>query len=1006
MDRQRAAAEPAFRVLGAVAVAGAEDAMNSPRLRRLLAGLLIHAGSVVAVDRLAEIVWGDDPPVHVGNALQGLVSRLRATLRAAGIATVADPRLLTRSPGYLLAVDDDELDARRFEQLTGAARAAAPDAAIGLFTEALGLWRGSAYVEFADAPFARAEAARLEELRATARGDHAHALMVLGRHEEAISCLETLTVEHPLSERPHSLLMLALHRAGRTPDALAVFRRMRARLDDELGIEPGAELTDLHTRLLRRDPELDPRHTQAPRDTWTAPPRPQPPSTSHGGNLPQALTRVIGREDAVVQVCDRLRSSRLVTLTGPGGVGKTTLGMAVARTLAATYRDGAWLFELASITRDGDVAHLMTTTLDLPQQDSGSALDRLIDALEAMQALVVIDNCEHVIDGAAAVVAAVVRRCADITVLSTSRQPLGVAGEQLWPVPPLALEPAEADRGDGAVPAVRLFAERASAVAPAFAVTDDNAADVAELCRRLDGLPLAIELAAMRMPAMTAAEVIERLPLRLQFLRSTNRLTEERHQTLRAVIDWSYDALDRVEQRCFEAVSVFSGSFTATAAEEVTGRVGLDAAHTVDLLGSLVDKSLLSARPARPATRYALLETLRDYGLQRLEERDALQPARAAHAAHWLAFTEQMATRLCTRDQNQAVDAITREIAELRSAHAWALQHDLDLALRFMPALIGYAELRMSAELSTWAERTIAAAQRRGVETPDVATAHALVAAGARVAGDLAAARRHIDQALRHDARDAAFAHHHALYLLSDVSLFEGRLADVHAFGRRRRSLPEAPGGRWVTMQSLLNEALAHAYGGDVDAALAMADAMRATVGPDDPPDVAAYAPFVAGEALMDRDPVRASALMEESLALAREGRDRLMVGVAMVSAASLRLRLDEPGPALALFREAVTHWRQLGIRTMLWTTLRNVVALLSTLDATADAAVLLGVVRTRATAAPIYGADQDRLDTLEQVLRARLGAGPYARAAARGAGMSDDEALRFVASALAGVSA
>jgi hypothetical protein len=287
-----------------------------------------------------------------------------------------------------------------------------------------------------------------------------------------------------------------------------------------------------------------------------------------------------------------------------------------------------------------------------------------------------------------------------------------------------------------------------------------------------------------------------------------------------------------------------------------------------------------------------------------------------------------------------------------------------------------------------------------------VATAHSLAAAGARVAGDLTAARRHIDRALEYDSHEAAFAHHHALSLLSDVSLFEGRLADVHAIGRRRRSLTQVPGWRWVTMQSVVNEALAHAYGGDIEAALTVADTMRAEAGPDVPPDLAAWATYAAGEALMDRDPVRASELMEEALALARKGRDRLVVGVAMVGAASLRLRLDQPGPALALFREVIAHWRQLGIRTMLWTTLRNVVALLSTLDATTDAAVLLGVIRTRATAAPIYGADQDWLETLEQVLRARLGAGPFARATARGSGMSDDEALRFVARALDDVSA
>jgi predicted ATPase/DNA-binding SARP family transcriptional activator len=1000
-------AEPWLRVLGTVSVGATGDVAISPRLRRLLACLLVDAGSVVPVDRLADILWGDAPPLNIENAVQSLVSRLRTTLRVAGAGDATEV-VLTRSPGYVLSTPTDAVDAGRFARLAQAARDAPPEHAVALLDHALELWRGPAYAEFASEPFARAEAARLEELHATARSDRAEALITLGRHDDAVTALEALTTAHPLHERPHALLMRALHHSGRTPDALAVFRRLRATLDEELGIEPSPDLQRLHTQLLRRDVALDlpaavvPATPPAARGVAGRTPRRSRAPAVPAGNLPAALTGLIGRDEALTAIVDLLAASRIVTLTGPGGVGKTSLALAVARQVATTLRDGGWVFELASIRRADEVVDLLTTTLDIPQQEAASPLERLITVLRPMQALLLLDNCEHLLEDTATLVTAVVQACPDITVLATSREPLRIIGEHVWPVPALAVDAGERTSGAGTSPAARLFAERARAAAPAFTVTPDNAAAIDDLCRRLDGLPLAIELAAMRMPAMTVAEMVERLPARLLLLRSNSRLVQERHRTLRAVVDWSYDTLDDDEQRLFETVAVFAGSFTAAAAEQVAQHAGLDPAATFDVLARLVDKSLIIARTGAPATRYRLLETLRDYGLRRLEERGALAQARAAHAIHWVRFTEQMSARVFTHDQNEAVDAIARELAELRSAHAWALDHDVDLALRMMPALIGYALLRMPAELTAWAQRTLAVAERHGLRTPEVAATHVLIAAGARVSGSLPAAHQHIEAALRYTVEAAPFAHLHALSLLSDVSLFEGRLADVHEIEQRSRDLPASADQRWATSQFRLNHALAHAYAGDTEAALAVADAMRAAVHDDDAPVFAAYPSYAAGEALMERDPARASEAIEHALSLTRDGRDRLALGVTLVSAASLRLRLDDPAGALELFREVVAHWRQQGLRMLLWTTLRNVVALLSSMDATVDAAVLLGVVTSRDSAAPLYGADRERLDTVATVLRTRLGEHDFTRHRDSGARMTDDEAMRFVAGALA----
>ncbi|HLZ38190.1 MAG TPA: BTAD domain-containing putative transcriptional regulator, partial [Mycobacteriales bacterium] len=395
------------------------EALRSTRLRRLLAVLLVHAGSVVSVDRIADVIWGDSPPANPEAAVHNLVSRLRAALRTAGASADDSPdpvALLTRAPGYVLQATGDAVDAACFEDLAARARACAvdrPERAVELFDAALGLWRGVAYAEFADEDFARAEASRLEELRVSAVEDRVQATLDLGRCTEAIARLEALVAAHPLRERPHAQLILALYRAGRQADALAVYRDYRERLDEELGLEPSAALQRLQADVLRQDAALDPGPAPgAAPPTGSPTPSATPPLAGSSpavppvgnlpavgdppavGNLPAVLPDLVGRDETLAAVSESLGEARVVTLVGAGGVGKTSVALhAAAR--APRCADGVWLCELAGVAEPEAVADALASVLGVQQRQGLTVVERLVEYLRPKHLLLVLDNCEH-----------------------------------------------------------------------------------------------------------------------------------------------------------------------------------------------------------------------------------------------------------------------------------------------------------------------------------------------------------------------------------------------------------------------------------------------------------------------------------------------------------------------------------------------------------------------------------------------------------------------------------
>jgi predicted ATPase/DNA-binding SARP family transcriptional activator len=666
-----------FGVLGPLA-AWADDGrpvpVGEPKVRALLAVLLLADGRPVPADRLVEALWAGAPPGDPVNTVQTKVSQLRRAL--GGPATV-----LRRPGGYLLPLGPDDLDAHRFRELVRRARGAGPVDRAALLDEALGLWRGPVLADLGDPPFAVAAAARLTEERLTAVEDRADARLATGSGADLVGELAALAVEHPSRERLHGLLMRALHRAGRQREALEVHAALRARLVAEAGLEPGPELARLQAAILARDPALD-----AP----PAPPAPPAPRLA----APAPLGPLFGRAEAVRDARARLAAGRLVTLTGPGGVGKTRLALAVAADLPGEVA----VVELAGVDRAGPgrgrVAAAVAAALGV--HDGPADLDaRLGAALRDRELVLVLDNCEQVVDEVAALVQRLVGAAPRLRVLTTSREPIGVPGEVLCEVPPLDVPAPGAERPADS-PAVALFAARAAAAAPGFVLDAGTAPVVAELCRRLDGLPLALELAAGRVRALGVRGVLDRLDDRFRLLAGGPRGLPERQRTLRAVIDWSWRLLDAEERAVLRRLAVHPEGADLAAAEAVCADGSLPADRVLDVLARLVDRSLVVSRVDGPAPRFRLLESVAAYGLERLAEAGEADAVRARHAGHFTALAERTAPRLHGRDQRAALELLDRESANLRAAveHLGRPGAPAAPALRLVAALTWYRFLR------------------------------------------------------------------------------------------------------------------------------------------------------------------------------------------------------------------------------------------------------------------------------------------------------------------------
>ena len=661
-----------FGILGPLQVVGddgRELALGGRMPRTVLALLLLRANEVVSSDQLVEELWAGSPPASGAKGLHVHVSRLRRAL-AAGRSDPDGDQLVTTAGGYLLRVGPEELDVQRCERLIGEGRslltAGRPDQALAALSGAVELWRGDVLADFRYDAFAQAEIARLGELRAAVLEERIAVQMLLGGEAQVLGELERLVRDHPYRERLRGQLMLALYRTGRQADALAAYRAARSALVDELGIEPSVELRQLHEAILAQDGALlqtDPGRPAAPAAATT---NGRAPGHVH---LPVPATPLIGRERELAELMTLADSRRLITLTGTGGTGKTRLGVAFAAGLADRYPDGVWWVPLAMVGEarlvPAAIAAVLGDIADLPMYLRGRAL------------LLVLDNFEQVIEAARAV-AELLSGAPGCGVIVTSRERLGVAAEQEYPVAPLSPHAA-----------VELFTARARQVQPSY----EPGAEIDAICERLDRLPLALELAATRVKLLSEQQLLTRLEQRLPLLAGGRRDLPERHSTMRATIAWSYDLLTRPEQRLFTRLAVFVGSFELEAAEQIC-----DA--DLDTVRSLVDKSLV--RHADNG-RLFLLHTTREYALEQFDSSDERDEIHARHA-HWY-FALGVAGGDGPREGTGDLIRLRQDASNVGLALDWALDHDIAAALPLADALftpwLGAGRIR---ELARWYE--------------------------------------------------------------------------------------------------------------------------------------------------------------------------------------------------------------------------------------------------------------------------------------------------------------
>ncbi|MFD4676876.1 BTAD domain-containing putative transcriptional regulator [Lentzea sp. NPDC058450] len=1037
-----------FGVLGPLAVWDEEgEPVTVPELkvRALLAALVAQDGDPVAADSLIHHLWGDHPPGKPAGALQAKISQLRRIL--------GRDRIVRQPPGYLLRLDGaGDLDAARFRDLVSRARSTVdPSARAGLLTEALDLWRGAAFADFADEEFVRSAAHRLTELRLSVVEEQAQAWLEAGDHALAVGELASVVALHPLRESLRAVQLRALYLTGRQSEALTSYEDLRSRLAEELGIDPSPELRALHQAMLRQDAELG-----APRER-VAEVAVRPVQS----NLPNALTPLVGREKALARLAELRSTARLVTLTGPGGVGKSSLAVAFAQQVSerpGEFPDGVWFVEFAGLrsAAAADLAQVIAAVLGIRDDASSpgpggeaTSVQRLATALRDRRTLLVLDNCEHVIDAAAELTDLVLRTARGLAVIVTSQEPLGLAGEGVFGVEPLPRDDAH-----------RLFLARAAASAPGFPSRPEDCAPadlaaVAEICHRLDGIPLALELAATRVRALGVRDLAVRLSDRFSILTLGQRGAPARQQTLRAMIDWSWELLSAPERIVLRRLAVHSDGCDLGAAEEVCAGDGVTRAEVLDLVTRLVDRSLVVVAEGPAGRRYRLLESVSAYATERLHEMADFTSARDRHLRHYLSVAEHAEPLLRGAEQRVWLTRLDAEAGNLRAA----LDHAGGSAegVRLVTALAWWWLLRGRL---TEGRRALASVLRGGADTPELAALHGafsllngdhaavvafevpprvswLCAYGLFSAGDVAASHEVNTRALtRFTADGDQWGVAASLGLNAMLALVRGDLAALGRDGRRSADLFRDLGDRWGETQTIPPLATLAEIKGDYAYAtrlqhegLAIAQELGLQA------EVAARLSGLGRLALLDRDWDRARDLHQRAHRLAVDhgysyGQIHAEMGLALGARRSgdldaaehhlTRIRdeyaeLSSPAGDHLLCAEfgflaelrgdpdtaAAHHLRGVELARELAEPRALALSLEGLAGAARDAvraAVLLGAADAarRSVDAPLPPAERGDVDRITAAARSGLGEEGFARAFDRGTRMSGEEAVRL----------
>jgi predicted ATPase/DNA-binding SARP family transcriptional activator len=923
----------AIRVLGPVEVVGDDGPLTlAAKHRCLLAALLVADGRSCSVDELVDALWASDPPASARKLVQVYVSQLRRSLPDV-------VRIVTRQGSYALDVAPELVDAARFERLVGESATARRDGnhalALSLAEQGSKLWVGRAFGDLAYEGFLQSEAARLEELRMAALEERIDAQLALGRAGEALGEILRLAAEHPLRERLHAQAMIALYRAGRQPEALETFAALRRRLDDELGLEPGPELRELQRRILQQDPSLDVADH----------------SRDGAQGLPQAPNRLVGRErelEALAALLAR-RDPRLIVLTGVGGTGKTRLALEAAHRAAPTYANGATLVELAPL---GDPALLVPTiaqALGVADQAGRGSLEALAGVLRTQELLLVLDNVEHLRHASPAFVE-LLSRAPRLTLLVTSRTVLHLSGEHVFPVAPL----------DDAA-ASELFERRAQALHPTFRVTSENEAVVREICARVDGLPLAIELAAARVRTLAPEELLTRLGERLSLLTGGPRDAPARQQTLRETLDWSYELLGDDERQFLARLSVFPAGATLAAAVAVC-LPGGDQGEALDLVERLLDASMVVTHEHVTGTRYTLLETVRQYAADRLPTLDA-EATDERHALWALDLAETAESELSGEGQTQWFATLDAEHDSTRAALA-----------HFDGRGEKERELRLAVALSRfWYVR-----------------------------GHLAEGRHHLEAALTGADGRPPLLLRRALTAAGAIALLQGDYPAATGFSESALAAARDAGEPRFVANALSNlGAIVLAAGDHARAADVLEEAVLLAREAGDA-RIAALAINNLGDlALTTGDYARARPLFEESHALLESRGDTANLARSSFNRGAVDLMLGDDRAASARFRDGLVLARQTDDKEDLAWCLEGFAALAASEGDGERAGILLGAAGALlARIGADYKPFERRLhESTESAARASCDPEAFAEATEQGASMSMDEVFELALS-------
>ena len=805
-----------FRVLGPFEVLrdGRTVDVGAHRQRALLALLVLHANEIVPRDLLIAQLWGGQAPHSARNMVQVYVSRLR---KALGVGL-----LETHPPGYVLRLGEAQVDALRFAELVARARdelgRGDASAARARLAAAIAIVRGAPLADFSYDAFAQADVARLEEMRLEAIELRIDADLMLGRHLELVAELEQLVGEHPFRERLRGQLMLALYRSGRQAEALDAYREARLTLVDQLGIEPGPALRERQQAILDQDPALSAPMVRAVQRGGA--------HRSTPGNLPPELTSLLGRERELDRVGELIRAHRELTLVGPGGVGKTRVAQRAAAEAADAFADGLWFVDLAPTGQADDVADAVVSALGISDRPGANALDTVALDLRDRRVLLILDNCEHVIASAAAVAARLLRECSGVHVLATSREPLAIAGERVERLEPLATTAT----GSAPPAAVQLFFERAEMHGASWEDPAKVLDAIRELCVRLDGIPLAIELAAARTRAVSPAELLVNLDDRLRLLRSPHHWSApDRQRTLEATIAWSYDLLSPEQQATLRRLAVFRGGFSLAAAAAVCSDMASEL-DVVEHVTALVDRSVLSLRRRGDGHCYRLLESIGLFADARLREHHEDVEARDRHARFFHDLAREAWAPAPGSEQAEVAARLDFEQDNLIAALAWCLEGDGDPdAGAEMAANLGlhWTFRGRSNTANRWLERALELGER--VDPTTLAAVELSFGQLAFSTSEMEASAAHATRAVelsRETGRDECLAESLALLVLAEEGL--GANAQATPIAAELRALQPRLRGPRTQVMAFLGTALVALVTGQLDQAREDAASARA----------------------------------------------------------------------------------------------------------------------------------------------------------------------------------